>query len=225
MPRDIVQICNEAISDLPAHPITAIDDNRTEARECNRHLNGVVSDLIAMHDWEFVNSRATLAAVTNDREGEWTYAYAFPDGLVSPITLVRNYSAEALTGYALTPLLYWPTHNAIYELVDYALADGKLYTNLEAAILEYSADAVEPAKWHPLFAQAVIRTLAARIYRPILGEKADTREWLVKQQAAERALREAVAADLNRTSRRRKDFISQAEMARGSVGIWLGTRY
>lgn len=225
MARNIVQICNEAISDLPAHPITGIDDTRTEARECNRHLNGVVADLIAMHDWVFARRRIALAAVANDREGEWAYAYSLPDAIVSPITLVRDLSGSSLPGYVFTPMLYWPGAMPGYERVDYTLADGVLYTNLESAILEYSIDAVEPTKWHPLFAQAVIRTLAARIYRPILGEKADTQEWLVKQRVAERALNEAIADDLNRFPRQRKGFVSEAEVAR--TGDWplSGMRY
>jgi hypothetical protein len=220
--RNIVQVCNEAISDLPAHPITGIDDNRTEARECNRHLNGVVADLIGMHDWVFARRRTALAAVANDREGEWGYAYALPDEIVSPIVLVRDYSASSVPGVIVTPMLYWPMASTGYTLIDYTLADGKLYTNLEGAILEYSIDAVEPNKWHPLFAQAVIRLLAARIYRPVLGEKADTQEWLVKQRTAERAMNEAIADDLNRFPRKRKEFQSEAVAARGGYGgaVW-----
>lgn len=216
MARNIVQICNEAISDLPAHPITGIDDSRTEARECNRHLNGVVADLLGMHDWTFVRRRLPLAAIPNDREGEWAYAYALPDEIVSPIALVRDLTASSVPGIVITPMLYWPVASVGYELIDYTLADGTLYTNLEEAILEYSIDAVEPNKWHPLFAQAVIRLLAARIYRPILGEKADTQEWLVKQRAAKVALNEAIADDLNRYPRRRKEFVPEAAAARGS---------
>lgn len=218
MARNIVQICNEAISDLPAHPITGIDDSRTEARECNRHLNGVVADLIGMHDWAFARRRITLAAIANDREGEWGYAYSLPDEIVSPIMLVRNYAASSIPGYVFTPMLYWPSASAGYELMDYTLAGTTLYTNVADAILEYSIDAVEPNKWHPLFAQAVIRLLAARIYRPILGEKADTREWVIKQQSAERAMNEAIADDLNRFPRRRKEYTSEAEIARGATG-------
>lgn len=218
MARNIVQICNEAISDLPAHPIVGIDDSRTEARECNRHLNGVVADLIGMHDWEFVRRRTSLAIVVNDREGEWAYAYTLPDETVSPVVLVRERSTAGIPGFVFTPMLYWPTASAGYERIDFAIANGKLYTNLEGAILEYSIDAVEPNKWPPLFAQAVIRLLAARIYRPILGEKADTREWLVKQQAAKTALNEAIAADLNRSPRNRKDFVPEGVAARGGYG-------
>ena len=225
MARNLVQLCNEAISDLPAHPIGGIEDSRTEARECNRHLNGVVSELIGMHDWSFAKRRISLAAVDNDRTGEWAYAYALPDEIVSPIVLVRDYSAASAPGIVATPMLYWPTINPGYEQIDYTLADTKLYTNLDLAILEYSLDAVEPNKWHPLFQQAVIRLLAARIYRPILGEKADTREWIVKQQSAERALNEAIADDLNRFPRRRKEFVPEAVMVRGADMPWPGTRW
>lgn len=214
MARNIVQICNEAISDLPAHPITGIDDNRTEARECNRHLNSVVADLIGMHDWTFARRRAALASIENDREGEWRYAYSLPDEIVSPIALVRDVSATSVPGIVVTPMLYWPLASVGYELIDYTLADTKLYTNLELAILEYSIDAVQPNKWHPLFAQAVIRLLAARIYRPILGEKADTQEWVVKQRVAESAVNVAIADDLNRYPRRRKEFVAEGVAAR-----------
>jgi|GEM_PF-761787 len=218
MARNIVQICNEAISDLPAHPISGIDDTRTEARECNRHLNGVVADLIGMHDWMFARRRVALSLIANDRPGEWGYAYSVPDGMINPVVLVRETSASSLPGIVVTPLLYWPALSTGYELVDYVLAGTTLYTNLENATLEFSADAVEPNKWHPLFAQAVIRTLAARIYRPILGEKADTQEWLVKQRAAQRALDEAIAHDLNQHPRRRKEFVPEAVSARGGWG-------
>lgn len=214
MARNLIQVCNEAISDLPAHPITGLDDTRKEARECNRHLNGVVADLIGMHDFAFARRRASLAALSNDREGEWGYAYALPDELGSEVRLIRDYSQTNGAGVVVTPLLYWPALEMGYTPVHYTVANGVLYTDLENAILEYSLDAVEPNKWPALFAQAVIRLLAARIYRPILGEKADTQEWIVKQRAADRAFREAVADDLNRNPRRRMSFISEGEMAR-----------
>lgn len=222
MARNLIQICNEAISDLPAHPITGLDDGRKEARECLRHLNGVVADLLDEHDYDFARRRVTLASVANAREGEWGYAYALPDEIVSPIKLVRNYSANSV-GLVVTPIYYWPGLDLGLlgcAPIDYEIANGTLFTNLEEAILEYSIDAVEPNKWPPLFAQAVIRLLAARIYRPILGEKSDTREWTVKQQAARLAADAAIASDLNRRPRGRKEFVSEAERARGGGVIW-----
>lgn len=223
MARNITAICNEAISDLPAHPITDINDvTSTEAQECARHLPGVVSDLIDYHDFDFVERRVALAAVTNDRDGEWSYAYAVPATMVSPVRLVRNISGSSIPGIVVTPMLYWGRNEFDLPGVDYVVADGVIYTDLEEAYLEYSTDAIEPTKWPPLFAQAVIRTLASRIYRPILGEKADTREVAFKLQAAQRAVNEAVADDLNRHPRVRKTFTSEGAIARQAQGgaVW-----
>ncbi len=223
MARSITAICNEAISDLPAHSITDINDvNSTEAQECARHLPGVVADLIDYHDFDFVERRVALAAVANTRDGEWAYAYAVPSTMVSPVKLVRNISGSSIPGIVVTPMLYWGRIDMDLPTVDYAVADGVIYTDLNEAFLEYSTDALEPNKWPPLFAQAVIRTLASRIYRPILGEKADTREVAFKAQAAQRAVDEAVASDLNRHPRRRKTFTSEGAIARQAHGaaVW-----
>ena len=221
MARNITQICNEAISDVPAHPISNIDDQTsTEAQECARHLPGIVSELIEMHDWDFVRRRIALAEVANDRPEEWAHAYVLPASMASPIALVP----VDITSSLIAPVLHW---SWAYDrlLLDYAIADGKLYTNLEGAVLEYSTDALEPQNWTALFAQAVIRALAARIYRPILGAESDSQEVGFKLRLAERAMKEAVADDLNRHPRRRQDFISEGEMARQSFGFgampWL----
>lgn len=219
MARNIVQICNEAISDLPAHPITDINDlTSKEARECSRHLAGVVSDLVGVHDFQFVRRRIALALLANDRSAEWAYAYALPDGIVSPLGLVRNYDSSSMPLIVVTPISYAGGFGGALPTIDYDVANGILYTDLEEAFLEYSTDALEPNKWSPLFAQAVIRTLASRIYRPILGEKGDTQEWMAKQSAAQRALNEAVADDLNRNPRQRKEFASEAAIARQAFG-------
>lgn len=237
MPRSITGICNEAISDLPAHPITDITASDKEAKECARHLPGVVAELLSVHDFTFANRRITLSEIENDRPGEWAKAYDLPNAVLSPIRLIPNYQSTSNSnlsietggvtstsgGIVLTPVLYWRGSWPDIEVVDYLVADGKLYTNIEEPILEYSLDALEPEKWTPLFAQAVIRLLASRIYRPVMGEKGDTREWVVKQQAARAALNEAVADDLNRNPRRRRRFRSEAEIAReGSYDYDLG---
>ena len=227
MARSITDICNEAIGDLPAHPITGLDDTRKEGRECSRYISGCVSELIADHDWDFVERRVSLAEVTNDREGEWLRAFALPSEIVSPIRLIPDYSATAnlavSTGQTTeqvagpvvaTPILYYRGTRLATEPIEYELANGILYTDLPTPILEYSTDALEPAKWSPLFAQAVIALLASRIYRPVLGEKADTAELREKRNYAEYAKRMAVADDLNRHPRRRKEFVSDGDVAR-----------
>jgi hypothetical protein len=233
--RSLTAIANEAIADLPAHPITSLDDGSREAEECARFLPGIVSELLGYHDWEFVRRRVTLAEVTNDRPGEWEFAYAVPGQVASPIKLVRPESATgALTfdsGYGLsvydvtvTPSLFWPTSQLPHAAIDYEIADGVLYTDLPGAIFEYSLDALEPSKWTALFAKAVIMELAARIYRPLLGEKADTNEVQVKRSMAMAYLNRAIADDLNRRPREREIFVAEGVAARlgatGGLTLW-----
>lgn len=227
MARSITDICNEAIGDVPAHPITGLDDKRKEGRECARFISGCVSELIAYHDWDFVERRVALAEVANTREGEWLRAFKLPNQIISPIRLIPDYSATAnlavSTGQTteqvagpvvVTPILYYRGTRLATEPIEYEIADGILYTDLPTPILEYSTDALEPSKWTPLFAQAVIALLSSRIYRPILGEKADTGELREKRRYAMYSRDEAVADDLNRNPRRRKEFVSDGDVAR-----------
>lgn len=230
MARSETDICNEAIADLPAHPITSMDDNSKEARECSRFFSGIVAELINYHDFDFVEKRVSLAEVENDRSGEWARAYRLPNKIISPIRLIPDYSAttsvttasgQAGSSQTAGPIIVTPVHyyrgtRLAADPIDYEIAGQILYTDLAEPILEYSTDAIEPHKWTPLFAQAVISMLSSRIYRPILGEKADTREANNKKIMASRAINEAVADDLNRNPRQRKEFISDAEQARGN---------
>lgn len=233
--RSLTAIANEAIADLPAHPITALDDGSREAEECARFLPGIVSEMIGYHDWEHVRRRIALAEVVNDRPGEWTKAYALPGQVGSPIKLVRPqtqtdaFSLATGAGVSVidvivTPTLFWPTTQLPHAAIDYEISGAVLYTDLDGAIFEYSLDALNPETWPALFAAAVIAALSARIYRPLLGEKADTGEVREKKIWAGRALDTAVADDLNRKPRQRDVFVAEGVAARlgatGGLTLW-----
>lgn len=233
--RSLTQIANEAIAELPAHSITSLDDGSREAEECAKFLPGIVSEMIGYHDWDFVRRRVVLAEVTNDRPGEWSKAYALPGQMSSPIKLVRPQSATGQFAFAtgegltlidvlVTPVLFWPTTQLPHAAIDYEVANGVLYTDLEAATLEYSTDALQPETWTALFQQAVIAALASRIARPLLGSGVSAGEIRERKMYARMALDEAVADDLNRNPRERQAFVSEAASARigvtGGVQLW-----
>lgn len=233
--RSLTQIANEAIAELPAHAITSLDDGSREAEECAKFLPGIVSEMISYHDWEHVRRRVALAEVTNDRPGEWSKAYALPGQMSSPIKLVRPQSATGQFAFAtgeglslidiiVTPVLFWPTTQLPHAAIDYEIANGVLYTDLEAATLEYSLDALEPETWPALFQQAVISALASRIIHPILGAGVASAEVRERKMYARMALDEAVADDLNRKPRERRTFVSEGAAARigviGGVQLW-----
>lgn len=214
MARSLIDICNQALDELPASNISALDGSNLEAQACDRHLQDVVSEMIDAHDFKFARRRVTLAQVTNDRSSEWGYAYALPNENVGDIKLVINSSSES-AGVVVTPLLYWPRFAIAYEPLDYEIANGVLYTNLASAVLEYSLDVLDPAAWPPLFAGAVVQALAARIYKPILGAEASAQGLMVQKDAARRAFDVAAADDLNQRPSKREEYVSEASIARG----------
>lgn len=230
--RSLTQIANEAIADVPAHAITSLTDGSREAEECSRFLPGIVSEMIGYHDWSFVRRRVALAETTNDRVGEWAHAYVLPGQLGSAIKLVRPQSVTmglsyatgeglALVDFLVTPVLFWPLSQLPHAAIDYVIADGILYTNLEAATLEYSLDALQPERWPALFQRAVITALTARIMRPILGTGVTSGDIRERNMYARMALDEAVADDLNRNPRERRTFVAEGSAARmGFGGGW-----
>jgi hypothetical protein len=229
MARDKLRIFNEAIGDVPGAPIDGVEDTRKEGRECRRFYDGVIEDLLGVHDWSWARRRVLLAEVTNDRTGEWAYAYALPIDNASPIVLIPNYEeAGALPGYVTTPLVYSygaysDLQSAYHSQIRFVVSGTTLYTDMNEAILEYVTADVDVANFPSLFSQAVIRLLAMRIYKPILGSEADPRELQMKFTAAEFAKKEAVADDLNRQPNKTKFFVSDGEMARlGTAGHYRG---
>lgn len=228
--RSLTQIANEALADLPAHAITSLTDGSREAQECSRFLPGIVSEMIGYHDWQFVRRRIALAETVNDRAGEWARAYTLPGQMGSAIKLVRPVFAPSSLPYAtgegvslvdvlVTPVLSWPLTQLPHAAIDYVIADGILYTNLEAATLEYSLDTLHPEAWPALFQRAVITALSARIFRPIMGAGATAADVRERNMYARMALDEAVADDLNRNPRERRAFISEAAAARGGLPV------
>ncbi len=74
MALDKIGICNEALAEVPADAIADFDEESLEAEWCGRRYAPALGYLLEMHDWKFPVERVALAAIDNDRPGEWTYA-------------------------------------------------------------------------------------------------------------------------------------------------------
>jgi len=61
MPSE-VDICNLSLQRLGAKTITALTDDSTAARECNRAYSHARDSELRSHPWNFARSRASLAA-------------------------------------------------------------------------------------------------------------------------------------------------------------------
>src|SRR5690606_24160166 len=100
----------------------------------------------------------------------------------------------------------------------YRIANGKLYTHTENAVLDYTSHAPSEADFSALFTRAVALELASRIVMPLLKRPDRQREIL---QLAEIARERAKAEDMNRDRESPLDFIPEFQLARmGIVGSY-----
>lgn len=60
-------ICNMALAEIAAGPITDVTDNSIEAREVSRFAMPLLAEVSLWSDWSWAVTRAALTMVTNDR--------------------------------------------------------------------------------------------------------------------------------------------------------------
>ena len=215
MARSILDICNEALGELPAETISDLDDEtKQSARHCKRLYRGVISDLLEVYDWGFGKERQAMAVIANSRPGEWAFAYALPSGIGTPLRILPAGTASpqaGLIGFAGTV----GVAAQLAAMIEYQIAGKTLYTNLPDAILEYVPEEVQVASFTSSFARLVVLELASRLVMPILNDATRQRGLM---QMAEVQRQRAIADEANRTPDYDDDFVSERARARG-VGV------
>ena len=204
-----VGICNEALSEIAADPINAIDEKSSSAFYCQMHYNSVLAEVLTWTDWDWAIRRVTLAAQPNDRKGEWLYRYGRPADMAEAIRVLPAIDQQVQNLPTVGPYAF-PAWDALGKL-PFTTASGSIYTNVAGAVLEYQVSAVDPAVIDPLTARAASLELAARLAMPIKKSR-NLKGDMVK--LAEVAKQRAIAESENRAPRRQVDYISEVEFAR-----------
>lgn len=202
-----ISICNLALGDIRASAIAEISDDNVEAQNCARYYPQCLSLLLDDYTWSFATRIATLAQLaTNDRKTEWTYAYALPSDCASAMRLLPSVNSSVTTG-----AYNWPYDIPInpLRLMDFVIEDGKLYTHISGAVLEYSVNTLEEVAMTPLFREALRKLLAANLAIPILNSREAKGDLLQEAQFARQA---AIASDMNRQPNR--DNLDEVAWAR-----------
>src|SRR3569623_639595 len=198
-----ITISNLALGELRASPIVDIAEDTIEARECARYYPQCLKVLLERHDWSFANQRATLALLSdNPRPNEWTYAYAMPSGVAKPLSIISG---------GVTGGQYYHWRSCPTWWADFDIEAGILYSQIEGATLEYSANDVSEAVMSALFVDALVYALASRLAVPIINST------LVKGQLinqSELAFQRAVAEDRNRQPQREVQPLDEVAMVR-----------
>lgn len=196
----VVYICNLALGNIGKDSISSIDEASAEARACKQFYDIVLSTALQSYTWRWAVKTEALAQKTNDRENRWLFAYQRPVDCLKIIRVVD----ESLTDY----MPYGDGIKAGGH--DYAVEGDTIYCDLSPAFLQYTQKLNDPARFPPLFVDAVAMALSARIAFTI------TRDLKIRADAvtlAGQAMEAARMADANEV-RETSDWPSEAIEAR-----------
>ena len=197
-------ICNLALAEVPHAPIQDIDEDSKAAAECRRVYRQALGELLEACRWTFATRRTALAQASNSRPAGWAFAYARPADVAVLHRLIPSQGAAG-AGHApiagqrpAPPYAFASDFGEREPAWPYEVDEGRIYTDLEGAVAEYTrADPPETAMT-PLFVRALALDLASRVAVPLTGD-ASRKPQLAALHEHVRA--RAMAADLNRQPR------------------------
>lgn len=212
-----VNLCNRALSRLSQAPIVSLDPPQPQgaaSRACATWYKPVVARLLETHHFQLGRRRVTLTALTNDREGEWTYKYQRPVDVAFPVSLAPWGAASGVQYYrGLGGLLA-----TLYGKPGFLMVRDAIYAQ-HAGVLDYVSYDITEADFTATFENIVELTLAVAICFDIT--KSRTRENDLREQATN-ALNLAITQDLNAGNPRYGDEPTQRDLVRGDgfTGSW-----
>lgn len=209
----LIDLCNRALAAVAKGQIASLGEVSLEARECVRHAQPLLNEMIEWSDSiPLGRRRVALAQVANDRPAEWLYCYQSPADMGTAIA-VRRMEDDA----SCLPLggpWNFPRQDA--ERLAFLVEGDTLYTNVEAATLIYMRSSIEAHELSPLMQSAFVDALAARIAMPL---SKDPKLVNALDAMAERSRVRALANEENKAPLRQTSYMSEAELARLGIGV------
>lgn len=192
----VVSICNLALSNIGKENINALTDAGAEARACSQFYDHTRDTLLQGYPWRFAGKTQALAQITNDKPGQWGFAYSRPVDCLKVRWVRPKYFADdrALTQQE--------------EISFQHEVDGQvIYCNLSPALLRYTSRATDPTRFTPLFVDALAWHLAVRLAMPLTRDpKVRADAWQVATQMTGQA-QMADANEARETSDHETEFV------------------
>ena len=176
-------LLNDALSQIGASPITAIDDGSTNANYCQRFYPQLLESMIRAHHWNFAMARVQLAQVTPVPVFEFAYAYALPSDLLK----IVEYSGADPN----TTTLSLVDETFIVPSV-WRIEGRTLVTNDGTVKIVYLKRATDPNVWDGMFYQAMAASLASKL---ALAISKDGKQSVALSQLAQGLWADARASD------------------------------
>jgi hypothetical protein len=208
----VADICNTALSHIGDKAnVTTISppDGSAQAGYCATFYPIALGAMLEMNTWGFATRRMALAQVDNPAS-TWLYAYAYPNEAVDIISVLcpdalsdysENFSGAWSCGYEFHDF-YNPADN-IYTPQQFSVesndaGDQIILTNVQNAVLRYTADSEDPMKYSGLFVLALSYLLASMLAGPIIKGDAGAAVADKMLQKAQLWSSQAVVSDANR---------------------------
>ena len=206
-----VDICNLALGHLGDNATVASinpPEGSAQAEHCKRFYPIARDSLLEMHNWNFAMRRIALTQVEQNWT-EWQYAYTLPSDCLNPISVLPpDAYDDYATRFVPTDTPYW-SHN--YSPVTAAgryvpqpfsietTSEGihNLFTNVENAVLRYSAYVTDTTEFSPLFIVTLSWHLASMLAGPVIKGDMGTAEGKRCVQMMTGYLSQAEASDAN----------------------------
>lgn len=204
----LIELCNRALANIAKGEIASLNEANPESKQCVRFAQPLLNEMIAWSDnMPLGRRRVVLAALTNDRPSEWLYAYAKPSDMETPLAIRRK--DDPATCLPEGGPYNFPLQDG--QGLRFLLEGDKLYSNVAAATLIYTANSLQASELGGLMQEAFVNELAVRISMPL------TKDPKVKQALiplARESRGNAIAHEENKMPQRQVTYVSEAELAR-----------
>lgn len=206
-----VDICNRALSVIGTRStIASMSEATPEARACSIHFEAACRAMLRLAPWSFARTQvngALLAAASGTPENPdgtgpapplpYNYEYAWPQDCVRLRRVLPPYNAPGtalsqglvnMPGFtaALFNIPQSPDRRPSYRIATDRDASGNrikvILSNLENAIVVYTALVDNPNLWDDEFSEAFVFLLASHLVGALIGDKQMDRALFEKAQ-------------------------------------------
>lgn len=152
-----VDIANLALAHLgDSARLSSLDEASAQAQHANRFFPIARASLLTMHPWKFATRRLTPAQLSSWDDDAWAYAYHEPNMTLKVLAAFPD-------GYT----------NDLRDGVDFITesneaGDALILTKVEITKVKVIQTVTDPAKFSPLFTEALAWLLASYMAGPLL---------------------------------------------------------
>ncbi len=163
MATSVIEICNNALTDLGQDAIASLTDTSKAARLCNQRWPSVRDAVLRAHTWNCCLALATLAARATTPAWKWAYCYPLP------ADLLRLAEVAGVDGW---PVERWEVLGR--EL--HADAPGPL-------AVSYVRRETDPVRYDALLTEVLSARMAAVLAFPLTASNAASQaQWAIYDQ-------------------------------------------